>query len=269
MAGNPRVTVVFPECGTGLWDCFTHSMRWQNTSDRSVSGEIWRHDRKLKVSQCAGGLSLSTWYSLDSPEKALLSRGQDLKCVALTDLEFTPTSAKCWEESPNEEFSRLGWPVGLSMGVCLDCWLMQEDPECGWHRFMASVLDSLRVEKASWVADNEGSLRLCSSLWGRCDCLCEFLPWFPCRNGLRSGLWTKETFSSLMLFSASLFIRAVGARIVNEAVSNTTQRPSVHMASSVMVHWGQRGCGLVWSPAGPNNKTKWKLRKYCDSLWRK
>lgn len=157
------------------------------------------------------------------------------------------------------------------MGVCLDSWLMQEDPECGWHRFVASILDSLRVEKASWVADNEGSLRLCSSLWGRCDCLHEFLPWCPCRNGLRSGLWTKETLSSLMLFSASLFIRAAEARTVSEAVSDTTQRPRVHMASSVMEHWEQRGWGLgvISSRAGQQNKTKQKLRKYCDSLWRK
>lgn len=192
MAGDPRVTVAFPECDTGIalfiqWVfrippmglCQRDLQTWQKAEGKLV---CWL-------------IVLVTWYSLESPEKALLSWRQDLSVLPWLAWASLPRPnwpwihtyfcpSKCWEESPNEEFSRLGWPVGLSMGVCLDCWLMQEDPECGWHRFIASILDSLRVEKASWVADSQGSIRLCSSLWGRCDCLCEFLPWFPCRKGL-------------------------------------------------------------------------------------
>lgn len=33
-----------------------------------------------------------------------------------------------WEENINEELSILNWPMGMSMGSCLDYWLLWKDP---------------------------------------------------------------------------------------------------------------------------------------------
>lgn len=118
----------------------------------------------------------------------------------MTQSKFT------WEESLNEELSRLNWHEYMTMRDFSKLyWLIQEDPSVvgGTIPYVGTV----RIEKMSWVQSCTHLLTFCSWLWmwlaASVSCLLDFPQWWTVTWTLS---YNNFVFRDLKLLSSEYFV---------------------------------------------------------------